>query len=464
VTVPAQSHNELRLPRLAVLGSFSAGKSALVNALIPSAQLPVEVLPCTAVPTLLRYADSECLHATFRDQGRVAKSGDKRAQLLTRSAAGHPARDPVLLVELGLRHPLLQQFELLDLPGYGEAKAGPWAWCAVLQTCTAGVVCVNAQRGLTSVDQAELAGLPQPLRDNLILVLTCIDQFDDPSEVAKLLDWTRQQAPAGVTAVLTTGNPPRRGGQGLPTGIDALRTSALQVAKAVQAPASRSLSQVPDPFAPAWSNTLLVAQGLLQQALDILQSPPAQGLTVAIGGLLKDLRSRPRSARPDSGLIVTLGTVADKLAAHAQESQKDEREKERQLAKRVESANVQAQQDWLALSAHLDAAGGSSVSSASGTATNMAAFELWREVNDRNLTVHLDRAPPTWTAPWPGAHDQLKRAVRRKRAEAMSWLAGERAGVANLQRGAAQLHTLASRLLSIAQQLERLSGVSGAAC
>ena len=50
-----------------IVGSFSAGKSSLINALIGEPLLPVAITPETALPTELRFADKEWLQAVRSD-------------------------------------------------------------------------------------------------------------------------------------------------------------------------------------------------------------------------------------------------------------------------------------------------------------------------------------------------------------------------------------------------------------
>jgi len=100
--------------RVAVVGEFNAGKSSLVNALVPGAATPVGVTPVTAVQSELRFGTAA---------GRVIDGTEGVRELSARataayleSLAGQDAKH-LRSVEIFSPNPLLKNMDLVDTPG-----------------------------------------------------------------------------------------------------------------------------------------------------------------------------------------------------------------------------------------------------------------------------------------------------------------------------------------------------------
>ena len=110
-------------PVIAVVGAFSRGKSALINALIDLPLLPVHALPATALPTRLHYAPTLAASLRFADHD----------QPLSLDALPDLSRDhdptgwaAALEIDIGCPSDLLAGgIVLLDTPGIDTAQAAP---------------------------------------------------------------------------------------------------------------------------------------------------------------------------------------------------------------------------------------------------------------------------------------------------------------------------------------------------
>lgn len=99
-----------------VVGSFSAGKSSLINALIGEQLLPVAITPETALPTELRFADEEWLHAVRND-------GKEERYLVSDLRAVQERAAEYALIRLYLNRQRLRELEpliLVDMPGFNS--------------------------------------------------------------------------------------------------------------------------------------------------------------------------------------------------------------------------------------------------------------------------------------------------------------------------------------------------------
>ncbi|PBO10047.1 hypothetical protein CI710_09750 [Aeromonas salmonicida] len=101
--------------RLPLIGSFSAGKSSLINFLLGDSLLSVAVNPETCLPTELRHAESEVITLHHPDRSDVQLDRDA----LKEQAFGEVP--PSSWVEVATPSPVLDRLEgmtLVDMPGW----------------------------------------------------------------------------------------------------------------------------------------------------------------------------------------------------------------------------------------------------------------------------------------------------------------------------------------------------------
>jgi len=109
----AIAERELLVP---VVGAFSAGKSSLLNAIIGSSILPMDIKPETAIPTELRHDTQERLEALFVN-GRTEQFGIEQLPALQARA------EELQLLRLYLNRPVLKGLAplvLVDMPGFNS--------------------------------------------------------------------------------------------------------------------------------------------------------------------------------------------------------------------------------------------------------------------------------------------------------------------------------------------------------
>jgi ribosome biogenesis GTPase A len=97
-----------------VIGSFSAGKSTLLNALMGDALLPIAITPETALPAELRYSEEEYLLA-YTTQGQEQRHTINAIPEIQRNA------EQYTLLRLYLNRPQLKALAplvLVDMPGF----------------------------------------------------------------------------------------------------------------------------------------------------------------------------------------------------------------------------------------------------------------------------------------------------------------------------------------------------------
>ena len=201
----AQSVHELRQRlaagrlHLAVLGQFKRGKSTLLNALVGCEILPTAVVPLTAVPTFLRFADELSLRTSYAD-GRteerhpcsgVEQLRERLAALVTET--GNPQnRLGISRVEAFLPSALLQRgVVLIDTPGIGSTlRHNTEATLAFLPQCDAALFVLSADPPITEAEAQFLKAVQQKVRE-LFFIINKVDYLN-AEELAQTRNFVRE--------------------------------------------------------------------------------------------------------------------------------------------------------------------------------------------------------------------------------------------------------------------------------
>jgi GTP-binding protein EngB required for normal cell division len=147
---------------VAVFGRVSAGKSALLNAILDTDVLPVGVTPITAVPIRISYAAAPSLTVSFSEAATKTFEIGRLAEFATEQHnpgnSKHVARIAVGLPSARLRGGVA----FVDTPGLGAlATSGAAETIAYLPKCDLGVVLIDAGSTLTADDLQTIAALQE---------------------------------------------------------------------------------------------------------------------------------------------------------------------------------------------------------------------------------------------------------------------------------------------------------------
>lgn len=111
-----KTHNEFKL-RFPFIGSFSTGKSTLINTFLDDKLLGVQVTPETCLPTEIRYAEHESINLCNSDGvvSTISREQLKEQDFLL------PDRDRDYWIEITLPNKSLKPYPeliLVDMPGW----------------------------------------------------------------------------------------------------------------------------------------------------------------------------------------------------------------------------------------------------------------------------------------------------------------------------------------------------------
>jgi hypothetical protein len=109
--------------RVAVFGPFNHGKSTLLNALLGTRALPIDIIPTTGAVISIKHGVELSTSINLRDGNKVSESGTDLLRRFAILDGDRRMRDDVISVEMFCPHPLLERaVEILDLPGTNDRE------------------------------------------------------------------------------------------------------------------------------------------------------------------------------------------------------------------------------------------------------------------------------------------------------------------------------------------------------
>ncbi|HLO88672.1 MAG TPA: dynamin family protein [Nostocaceae cyanobacterium] len=110
--------------QIAVFGPFNHGKSTLLNALLGTKTLPIDLIPTTGAAITVKYASDVRTRIMLVDGTEIYRSGTEVLQQFAILDQNRQMRKDVASVEVFCPHPFLERgVEFLDLPGTNDREA-----------------------------------------------------------------------------------------------------------------------------------------------------------------------------------------------------------------------------------------------------------------------------------------------------------------------------------------------------
>lgn len=173
--------------RIAVVGTFSTGKSTFLNALVGSGQeeiFPSSAIPCTAAINVLRYGpvrkylrqnrdgtEVEISTTDFRNLIELPEEMEASTAFRSSDVEALVVEYPSSTCELGV--------EFVDTPGLNEHPRRSEITTQYLATADAVIVLLNANQLLSDVDRSLIEELKKSVKvEHLFLVVNYFDQID----------------------------------------------------------------------------------------------------------------------------------------------------------------------------------------------------------------------------------------------------------------------------------------------
>jgi hypothetical protein len=110
--------------RIAVFGPFNYGKSTLLNAILGTRTLPIDLIPTTGAAIHVRYGDEPYTRITLTDGTEISENGTNILEQYAILDEHRRMRGDVSSIHVYCPHPFLKTgVELLDLPGTNDREA-----------------------------------------------------------------------------------------------------------------------------------------------------------------------------------------------------------------------------------------------------------------------------------------------------------------------------------------------------
>ena len=173
-----------RLPRIALMGEFSAGKSTLANLMIGTNPLPVQVVATQLPPVLISFGSSPSVI--------VDLSGNETPC----DMAGLQEIDPesVAFIRFFCDADILTRCDLIDMPGISDPNMSSAVWERVLPYADGVIWCTPATQAWRQSEAAVWDGVDDTIRLNSMLVVTRADMLLTDKDRAKVLKRVKTEA------------------------------------------------------------------------------------------------------------------------------------------------------------------------------------------------------------------------------------------------------------------------------
>ena len=278
-TDPA-AEEETRLPRVCLMGEFSAGKSTLSNLLIGASALPVNVTATQLPPVWISHGTDTPYRVGL--DGETTDVDLNNLEDVDVHDTGH--------IRIFNQAKFLKMCDLIDMPGISDPNMAAEVWQRMIHHADIVIWCSHATQAWRQSEAAVWSHMPKELHEKSILLLTRMDRIlseRDRGRVVKRVqkeagDMFREILPVSLIKAVEAGEDPRAWEE---SGAGALLTTLSQLVAdvangALPAKSARVVSRVRSKPAPVGG----VEASLVEE--DIVPTRPAR--------IVMPTRIRPR--------------------------------------------------------------------------------------------------------------------------------------------------------------------------
>ncbi|MGB3147869.1 MAG: dynamin family protein [Paracoccaceae bacterium] len=158
---------QIRKPRIALMGEFSAGKSTLSNLLLGQRVLP-EKVTATRLPPVWMQAGTDA-------PSRVSVDG--RSYPVDLKRLEDVPLEETLYVRLCFEAEVLDHCDLMDFPGISDPNMSSEIWERMLGEVDGVLWCTHATQAWRQSEAAAWEMIPERVRRNSLLLITRIDKL-----------------------------------------------------------------------------------------------------------------------------------------------------------------------------------------------------------------------------------------------------------------------------------------------
>lgn len=156
-----------RVPRIALMGEFSAGKSTLANLMIGANPLPVQVVATQLPPVWMTYGTAPSVIVDLQ-------GGETPCDINTMDGM---SPEETAFIKFSCEEEILARCDIIDMPGISDPNMSSLVWERILPFADAVVWCTPATQAWRQSEAAVWAGIDENIRKNSILVVTRSDML-----------------------------------------------------------------------------------------------------------------------------------------------------------------------------------------------------------------------------------------------------------------------------------------------
>ncbi|MEM9576641.1 MAG: dynamin family protein [Pseudomonadota bacterium] len=181
-----------RLPRIALMGEFSAGKSTLANLMIGTNPLPVQVVATQLPPVWISYGSQPSVI--------VDLEGNETECDLANLDGIDP--EETAFIRFYCEQEILRQCEIIDLPGISDPNMAQDVWARIMPFADGVLWCSPATQAWRQSEAAVWEEIEDGVQQNSLLVLTRGDMLLTEKDKSKVLKRVRAEAGASFADIL----------------------------------------------------------------------------------------------------------------------------------------------------------------------------------------------------------------------------------------------------------------------
>ena len=170
-------HEGNKIPRVAIMGEFSAGKSTLCNLLMNGDTLPRKVTATQLAPVWMTKGQGG--HA------RVQLDGTETPVSL--DALASVPLDDTLYIRLGLPQDIFEFCDLIDFPGISDPNMDPDVWERLLEEADVVIWLTHATQAWRQTEAAVWDLVPEEVQKRSMLLLTRWDKIIEQNDRTRIL-------------------------------------------------------------------------------------------------------------------------------------------------------------------------------------------------------------------------------------------------------------------------------------
>jgi hypothetical protein len=181
-----------KMPRIAIMGEFSAGKSTLCNILMSGDTLPRKVTATQLAPVWMTKGDGG--HA------RVQLDGSETPVALE-DLASVPL-DDTLYIRLGLQQDIFDFCDLIDFPGISDPNMDPDVWERLIEEADIVIWLPHATQAWRQTESAVWDIVPEEVQKKSILLLTRWDKIIEETDRTRILRRIQRETMGLFSAIM----------------------------------------------------------------------------------------------------------------------------------------------------------------------------------------------------------------------------------------------------------------------